>query len=137
MAALTAARATESKDLGPKRRYKMAVSTTIYAGGMVMLNSSGLAVPAVAAAANQGVVGIATSTVTSPASGDTYIVVQEGTFKLAATSIADTSVGLLVYASDDQTVDETQGVNEPRVGFLVEVISSTSGWVAIGIGLHA
>lgn len=137
MAALTAARFTESRGDTKARRYKMANSTQVYRGGLVMLNSAGLATPAAAAAANQGVVGVAAESKLSGTGGTDWITVHEGTFLMGATSIADTSVGLACYASDDQTVDETQGANEPRAGILVEVVSSTSGWVAVGIGLHS
>lgn len=137
MAALSAARMTESRNLGVKRRYKMAASTQIYKGGIVMLNSSGLAVPATAAASNQGCVGIATEDKLSGTATTLYITVDEGEFLLAGTTLADTSVGLVVYAEDDQTVDETQSTNEPIAGKLVEVESATAGWVAMGLAFSS
>lgn len=134
MAALTAKRATDSRNLGQTRVYKMAGSTTIYAGGLVMLKSDGYAKTAAALASNKGVVGVAMETVVnSGADGAKEITVQEGEFLLGATSIAQVSIGSAVYASDDQTIDETQGSNEPKVGLLTEVVSSTSGWVLSGL----
>lgn len=137
MAALTANRTTKSKDLGAIRRYQLAASQTIYAGSMVMLDSAGLARPAAASVSNNGVVGVATEKSTSGASDTIYVKVQEGTFLMAGTTLAQASVGDLVYAEDDQTVDETQGSNEPRAGFLVEIESASLGWVKMGIGIHA
>ena len=137
MAALEANRATSSKDLGAIRRWKMKASTTVYAGSLVMLDSNGLALPAAASASNQGCQGCATEKVTSAASGDYYVKAQEGVFLFDATSIADTSLALKTYASDDHTVDETQGSNEPVAGKLVEVVSSTSGWIIMGLAFNA
>tara|TARA_R110000824_G_scaffold172254_1_gene350035 strand:- start:1051 stop:1467 length:417 start_codon:yes stop_codon:yes gene_type:complete len=133
MAALAAARATKSRSLGRLVAYKMADSTTIYAGGMVMINSAGLATPAVAAASNQGIVGVATKTVTNASGGTESILCQEGIFLFVATSIAQSAMGSKVYASDDQTVDETQGTNEPLAGVCAQYVSSTSGWVDISL----
>ena len=137
MAALTDTRTTRGKNLGTIQSYKMAASTTVFAGGIVMINSVGLATPATASASNQGCVGVACGTVTSLASGDSFVRVQEGTFLLAGTSLADTSIGLQVFASDDETVDETQGVNEPVAGKLAKVESATSGWVRMGLGFNS
>ena len=135
MAALTANRITQSKDLGAIRRYEMAQSTTIFSGSMVMINSAGLATPATAAAGNNGVVGVATESVTSVAAAGTFIKVQEGLFLFVATSIVQGNVGELMFATDDQTVDETQGANEPQAGKLAEFVTTTSGWVQIGLDM--
>lgn len=139
MTALSAARATDSKHPGDIQDFAVAGSTTIYAGGMVMLKSDGYAAPAAASASNQGVIGIALETVNNSAGsdGDLNVKVQEGTFKVAGTTLAQTSVGLRVYAEDDQTVDETQGSNEPLAGILVQVDSATVGWVWMSWKLHS
>jgi hypothetical protein len=131
MAALSAKRATDSRNLGKTHVYLMKASTTVYAGGMVQLDSNGLAIPAGASASNKGVVGVALETVTSAASGSYYVTVQEGEFKFAADTIAQGSVGSLVYADDDQTIDETQAANCPKAGILEEVVSASEGWVRI------
>lgn len=130
--ALSAARATQSRALGTIHRKLMKASTTIYAGSLVMLDSNGLALPAAASASNKGVVGVATETVTSAASGSYYVHVQEGIFLFDATSIAQGNENSLMYASADNTFDETQGVNEPVAGRLVEYVSATSGWIYVG-----
>lgn len=136
MTALAAARYTKSKNLGPKKRYLCGVDI-IYAGGMVMIDSAGYAMPAAAASANTGVVGVATATVDNSggSAGDEAVVVQEGWFLFAATTIAQTSINLPVFAEDDQTVDETQGANEPIAGILREVVSSSSCWVEISAAI--
>ena len=132
--ALSAARLTQSRNHGIKRSLKMKASTTIYAGGMVMIDSGGYARPAAALASNKGVVGVAVETKTSGGSdGDTSVIVQEGEFLMVAASIAQSAVGGKVYASADDTMDETQGSNEPLAGLLTEYVSSTSGWVKIGL----
>lgn len=123
----------KSRNLGATRRYAK-TGAAISAGDIVMLNSSGQALTAAASASNQGCVGICT---TDAAAADSEVIVQGGEFLCDATSIAQTSVGLAVYASDGDTVDETQGVNEPLAGFLMEVVSSTSGWVLIDAGHNA
>jgi hypothetical protein len=131
MTALAAARQTESKSLGNVRDYLMVASTTIYKGGMVMLDANGLAAPAADTASVKGVVGVATETITSDASTATYIAVQEGTYLMVASSIADSLHGSLVYVVDDQTVDETT-TNSAIAGILIRRVSNTSGWVAMG-----
>jgi signal peptide peptidase SppA len=134
--ALSAARATQSKAPGIKW-YKMKASTTIYAGGLVMIDTNGVALPAAASASNHGVMGVATETKTSAASGTTKINVAEGYFLFDATSIAQTAVGSVMYASDDHTFDETQGANEPVAGILVECVGATSGWLYISPTIQA
>tara|TARA_Y100001951_G_C11086509_1_gene154305 strand:- start:54 stop:362 length:309 start_codon:yes stop_codon:yes gene_type:complete len=98
-----------------------------------MLTSAGTAQAAAASASNQGCVGVATATVTGSAAGET-VVVQEGIFLMDAASLAQTAVGAKAFASDDHTIDETQGSNEPLVGVICEFVSSTSAWVDISLG---
>ena len=133
MAALSAARGTKSRSLGRKVSYLLKASTQVYSGGLIMIDSNGVALPAAASASNNGVVGVATESVLSTASGGERITVQEGIFLFAATSITQGNVGEKMYSPDDQTIDETQGSNEPLTGVLVEFVSSTSGWVDIGL----
>lgn len=109
-------------------------SAAISAGDLVMLNSSGEALTAAASASNQGCVGVCT---TAAAAADSEVIVECGEFLLDATSIAQTSVGLKVYASDGDTIDETQGMNEPVAGILKEVVSATQGWVLVDYAINA
>ena len=134
MAALSAARLTKSRSLGRKISYLMKASTQIYAGSMVMIDTNGVAQPANAEAGNNGCVGVATESVLSTSGGNERIVVQEGIFLFAATSIAQGNVGERMFGIDDQTIDETTGSNTPLAGVLVEFVSSTSGWVYIALG---
>lgn len=135
MAALTGARVTESKgDLKP-REYKVAASALCYAGGIAMLASTGGVKPATAEASNKGCVGVFAETVdnSSGSLGDKVVKVLEGTFKFAGTTLSDADVGSLVYAEDDQTVDETQATNEPRAGILEKIDSTSIGWVRMSL----
>lgn len=113
------------------QRYRMAASTTIYAGERVMINSAGLAVPCAAAASNRGIVGIASKTVTSDGSTATYIVVMEGVFRLPGTSLTQAMVGTLVFGQADSSIGAT-GTNLPTAGMLLEFESATSGWCGVG-----
>lgn len=131
MTALAADAARDSRNLGAKRQYLMAASTTIYKGSLVMINSSGLAVPASAENGNNGCVGVATEQVTSAASGSYYIEVQTGEFLFAATSITQAMVNDLVYADDDNTVDETATQYDPTAGIITQFVSTTSAWVLV------
>lgn len=132
---LSVARDTESRNKHSKRRLKMGVDT-IYAGGMVMMNAAGYLMPAAAESSNGGVIGVATETVANTGSaGDKRCEIEEGDFKFVASSISQGDNLAVMYASDDFTFDETQGSNEPIVGILIEFLTSTSGWVTIGVGV--
>ncbi len=130
-AALSAARTTASKNPGAIKRYLMKASTTIYAGGLVMLNSSGTAEPAANSTTAGYVVGVATETKTSASSGSYYIKAQEGWFLFAGTTLAQVDQGRMVYAEDDQTVDETPAVNDPIAGRLMEYVGASSAWIHV------
>lgn len=134
MAALAAARQTKSRSLGKIHYVPLAVDIA-YAGGAAMINAAGYAAPAAADAGNAGCWGAFTETVDNSggSAGTKSAQIQEGTFLFAATSIAQTSLGLAMYFTDDQTFDETQGANEPQGGKLVELVSSTSGWVEMSV----
>lgn len=135
MAALTDERATKSRNLGAKRKYLMADNITLYAGGMCMIDADGKAADPTQLLNNNGIVGVVTKTVTNPASGSEEVEVQEGDFLLACTSIAQANVGEAMYGYDSETVDEAAGTNQPRAGVLVEFVSSTSGWIHLGVAV--
>lgn len=107
----------------------------IYAGGFVCVNGSdGYAIPGVDASGNV-CMGIAESEADNTNGGNGDIVVRvrrTGVFRMAATSIAITSVGTVMYcqASAD-TFDETSGGNAVKCGILVGYISATEGWIDI------
>jgi len=131
MAALSAKRITKSRGLTRKVQYLMANGVTVYTGGMVCLNSSGLAIPAAAAADNRAVVGICVASVTS-ADATTWCEVLEGEFLMDAQTLAQDDCFKIVYADDDATVDDAQATNAPVAGRLIEFVSASSGWVRIG-----
>lgn len=133
MTALAAANFPNSRNTGAKRKYDAAVDIC-YAGGFAMINAAGFAQPATAEASNGGVVGIFTETVDNSggSAGDLKVEVQEGDFLMTAVSIVQGDNGSVMYALDDATFDETQLSNQPIVGKLVEFVSATSGWVAVG-----
>lgn len=129
MTALSANKVIESVNAGEVKAFQMAASTTIYAGGMVMLNSSGLLVPAAVGAGNFGVVGMATESITSDASTASWLEVQEGVFKVVGATLAQADVGELVWATDDATIDDVPALNGPVAGYLVEYVGASSAWV--------
>lgn len=114
-------------------RFLMKASTTIPKGALVGIEAaSGLAINAVAGAGiTAPVVGVAAETVTSAASGNSYIAVEcAACWLFAASSIAQTAVGTAMLIVDNDTVDETSA-GSAMVGKLVEFVSATSGWVYI------
>jgi hypothetical protein len=135
MAALTDNRTTASRKLGVKSEIPVAAAVTIYAGSMVMVDSAGYARPAAASVTNRGVPGVATAKAdnASGAAGAIKVEVQEGEFLFAADTLGQDDLGAIMYADDDQTIDETQATNCPRVGYLAEYVSASSGWVRIGL----
>jgi signal peptide peptidase SppA len=130
--ALAGARQTTCKGAGAVAKVLMTASNTIYAGGLVMIDSAGTAVAAGAAASNNGVVGVALETKTSGGSGDYWISVQDRVVcKFAGDTLQQDDVGKIVYSDDDQTVDETTAANDAVAGLLVEYVSASVGWVLV------
>ncbi len=137
-AALVADRITPWQD-PDLQSYPVAASTKIYQGAVVMINSSGFAVPAADAAGGK-VVGIAEKTVdnSAGANGDLKVNCRRGVFLLNATSITQAMVGTVMYVVDDNTIDDATGTNSIKAGRLVEFVTTTSGWVLIeptGVGV--
>ena len=106
-----------------------------YAGGMAMIDSDGYIYPAKAQVTNKGCVGVFTATVDNSggSAGTLNATFQEGEFLFAGTTLAQTVVGAKVYAEDDQTIDETQGSNEPLAGVATEFVSASSVWVDMSV----
>jgi len=134
MTALSDNRATDSRNEGNKIGYPVAASTTIYAGSIVMIDEAGYARPAASRAGLCGAVGVAVAKVdnSSGSAGDLDVQVQSGEFKFAGTTLSQADVGKVVYAEDDQTIDNTRGVNEATAGILTEYVSASVGWIGIG-----
>lgn len=132
MAALTQDRITDKRFPGVMA-YPVAATTKIYAGAIVCVNSTGVAVPAADTAGNK-VVGIATRTVdnSAGAAGAMWVEVNCPTIaRLNATSITQAMVGTVMHVVDDNTVDDAVGTNTIKAGVLVEFISTTEGWIYI------
>lgn len=134
MTALSAERYTKSRNLGAIRQYPLA-AVAAYKGGIIMINSAGYATPAADAASNKGCVGVALETVDNSggSAGDKTINVQEGEYLFAGATLGQDDIGGVVYANDDQTIDETQAANQPVAGRLAEYVSASEGWVQIGL----
>lgn len=132
MGALSANRISNYKGTPTLQRYPVNAASVIYKGALVVIDTDGYLRPAVDTTGFI-VVGIATEAVTGgSADGDeTCEVMANIVVELAASSIAQTSVPLKVYVVDDQTIDETTPANSVIAGLLVEVTSTTKGWVFI------
>ncbi len=131
MTAISAAVNRRKKNPGKVRGYLMAASTTIPKGALVAVDlTTGLAKNAAAGAVDP-VVGVATETVVSAASGDYRVQVEFDTeFLFAASSITQGMVGDVMLVVDNNTVDETSA-GSAAVGVLTEYVSTTSGWVYV------
>ena len=114
-------------------KLQMKASTTIYKGGLVVVdNTTGLAEPATATTGKTPV-GVAEETVTSASSGTYMIQVRRGTFLFANKSgdlVTTAMLGrALAYVEDDQTVRAT-ATSTIAAGRVIEV--ETAGvWVEI------
>jgi hypothetical protein len=129
MSAATAGRDAKRSE-GKLKAYPIAASTTIYKDTLVGLNSSGYLV-SMSDAASLKFVGVAfEGIVNSGSAGDKKCRVwEQGEFEFAYAGgdAAQSIVGSLVYAQDNQTVDEDASLttNDYPVGIIVEVISVT------------
>jgi len=130
MAALTASLEVIEKD-GVRLKSPMAVDV-IYRGAMVVYNTAGYLAPASTAA---GVVFAGVSELevdnSGGSAGDLLCPHKtEGVYLLTGASLAQTDVGVQVYASDDQTITKTSSNNAP-VGKIVKFVSATQVWVKL------
>ena len=133
--ALTADRNTRRRE-GVLATYKVAASTTIYAGALVCINSSGYAVPA-ADTSGFKFVGVATEQVdnSSGSDGDKNVVVQrKGTFAFTKDTPAITDIGVSFYVKDDGEVQTAaSATNDVLVGVCVDIDTGTGEvWLEIG-----
>jgi hypothetical protein len=105
----------------------MASNEIIYAGALVCVNSSGLAVPA-ADSSGFSVVGRAEATVDNRGvlySATKAVKVARGTFQWAnGDVIAVADIGKIVYVTNDQTVNKTGGGQNIIAGTVVDVDAS-------------
>lgn len=132
MAALTDNKEVLEKD-ARKLAFPVVASDIIYKGAIVKVNAAGYLAPA-AAEAGAAFAGIAYEKCdnSSGSAGDLECqVLREGVFKLEGAGFSQSDVGSAAYASDDQTISNTDGGNEIRVGVVVKFISATEVWVDI------
>lgn len=129
MTAATAGQPTKTRNLGAVKRFLMKTSETVYANAKVMLNTSGTAEAAADGTTGLAVIGIAEKTVTSAASGATWINVQEAEALFVGATLEQADVGRMMYSTDDLTFDETPPINNLPCGPLVEYVGASSGWV--------
>ena len=118
---------------GTQKSYSVYQSTTIYKGGLVVLNTSGYAI-AGADTASVRFVGVATEKVdnsTGASGAKTVTVDKTGEFEFTMTSNSSQAlVGTQVYITDDTTVNSTS-TNTIKCGFITEYISATKARVRI------
>ena len=131
MAALTADRNTLRKATDENTTYPVAASTTLYAGSLVCINTSGYAVAA-ADTAGLRLVGVAKAQAdnSSGSAGDVNIEVYHvGAFECTSSGLTIANEGDPVWVSDDQTVTTTPG--NVFAGVLRDYVSATSAFVDI------
>lgn len=114
--------------------YKVKASTTIEAGKMVLLDGNGLAVEGTKAG-NHISVGRCEETVTSGATGDTFVTARMGIFRwnndVAGKAFTRASIGDPAYVEDDETVRTDSNSAGVIVGRVVDV-DVDGAWVATG-----
>jgi hypothetical protein len=116
----------------------------IYKGAMVKINAAGYLAPAAPEAGSQ-FAGVAYEEKDNSggSAGDLECrVVQHGCHVLIGSGLAQTDVGLQVYATDDGVITTTEGTtSKQKVGHIVKVLSATEALVKIepfsGIGASA
>jgi hypothetical protein len=133
MAPLTQDRATSYRE-GIEVEFPVAAATKIYAGSMVCTNAGGYAVPA-ADTSGFRFVGVALEQVDNSAGADGAKKVRlrrTGVFDFDAAALTQARVGDPVYAVNDHTFADTNGVtNHIKVGTLATFVSATAGWIDI------
>lgn len=136
MAPLTKDRNTVKRD-GVKIAALMAAGAVIFAGGLVVKDSTGYAKPGVTGL-GLTVLGRADSYVSNSggSAGDTTIEVEAGVFKVANSSgideITAADIGKVCYLVDDQTVARTSGGVSRSGAGIVMGVEDTGVWVKVG-----
>lgn len=133
MAPLTQDRDTPRRE-GAQFSFGMAASAKTYAGGIVALNSGGYAVAA-SDTAGMRVVGRSEEQIdnTSGANAAATVLVREGVFKFASSSLTVADQGKPCFVVDDQTVSVAATTNNIFAGVIVKVESATSCWVEMDL----
>lgn len=130
MTALSAARNTPERT-GPTRAYPLAASTTVYQGGLGVLDG-GYLKPG-RTATGLVAVGRIERTATAVAAGDEQVDVRPGVFPWSNSTSADLieqdDAGKLAYIVDDQTVALTSASNTRSVAGRIVAVDDTGVWV--------
>jgi hypothetical protein len=111
----------------------VAATTLIYAGALVMRNSSGYLTKGATATTLIGV-GRAEERVNNTGSaGDKTVKVREGVFRFGNSSSSDlitfADIGKPCYAVDDETVAKTSGTNTRSIAGFVYAVDAQGVWV--------
>lgn len=118
--------------------YKLPASVSIYHGTLVSTRvadgylypaRSGTATDLFQGVAFEGAIGDGT------AGSARCRVRKKGTFTFACSGMAQTDIGVAVYASDDSTVTKTS-TNNQKVGTIAEVLSATEVRVLIDLAVN-
>lgn len=137
MTALATDRNTPERD-GYTFRFDIAAAKKIWAGAIVMLDSSGNATPG-AAATGQIAVGRAEETVDNAggSAADKQVTVKAGIFRWANSSAGDAitkaEIGDDCWIADDQTVAKTNASSTRSVAGKVVDVDAAGVWVRIGL----
>lgn len=133
MAALTADRPTP-KRTGRNLSLPVAAATKIFAGSIVCVNTSNLAVKG-ATSTTLKAAGVAKEQVdnTNGAAGDLRIEVERGTFLFANSTSTDAialqDIGSTCFIVDDQTVAKTNGSSTRSAAGVVRDVDTQGVWV--------
>lgn len=131
--ALSADRDTPQRD-GKRYSYPVLTGVKIYAGAIVVLDSSGWAKPAVTAT---GLVAVGRASAqadnTLGQSGDINVAVDEGVFEYANSASGDAitkaEIGDTCYLVDDLTVAKTSGTNTRSIAGFIRDVDTDGVWV--------
>ena len=113
--------------------YGIEAAEIIYKGALCKINADGY-LEACSAEAGAVFAGVAYEGVSNASGANGAVdarVMTEGILPFAATGLAATNVGNVVYATDDNTVQTAAGTNLQKVGRITEVISATECKVQI------
>jgi len=130
--ALTADRNTQRRE-GKLFPVPMAANAVIYAGALVVANSSGYAAPG-SVATTHTYLGRSEQSISNDggANGDKEILVSRGPFKWknsGSDPVTQASFGKVCYIVDDETVAATDGTATRSVAGVVTGIDSDGVWV--------
>lgn len=132
MTALAESR-TPAEIKGSLIRLPVAAAVLIYAGALVMMDSSGNAKPATAAAGLVAI-GVADAYVdnSAGAAGDVYVTVRTGIWSFKQSGITAADTGKICYAVDDQTVSLSSNSGARSPAGRVVAMNGSEVFVEVG-----